>query len=79
MLGLNHVLFYVHRNTEKTEKKVKSLEEEIVENKKHLEELDRTFKRLEEDATTVLTAFRAAQVRHHASRGPSVVLDTKTE
>ena len=55
--------FVFHRNAKTSENKVKSLEDEITENKEALEKLEVEYKKLEEDATRVLEAFHKAQVR----------------
>ena len=50
------------RNLKKAEEKVKSLEDEIAENKTKSESLMKLFKDLEEQATAVLEAHQQAQV-----------------
>ena len=56
-----------HRNLKKAEEKVKTLEEEIAENKEKSEGLVKLFKEVEGQATTVAQAYEQAQVSCHSS------------
>ena len=50
------------RNLKKAEEKVKSLLEEIEENKQDIENLEKVLGKLEEEATSVLEAYQESQV-----------------
>lgn len=53
---------WISRNLKKAEEKVKTAEEDIEENKNKITELQAQLETLENEATTVLKAYKDAQV-----------------
>ena len=62
MCRFKSFLFKLHRNFKKAEEKVKTAEEDIEENNDKIAELQKQLETLENDATTVLKAYKDAQV-----------------
>jgi septal ring factor EnvC (AmiA/AmiB activator) len=52
----------IYRNLKKAQEKVKTAGEDIEENKNKIEELQKQLETLESDATTVIKAYKEAQV-----------------